>query len=1085
MSEIYRPDRRTPSTPGEPSLKSGGPGLARLADLRDAEAGIRDRDAFARAVLDVSLDGFWLVNPEGRFLDVNPAYCAMSGYGREELLRMSIPDVEARKARTPIAERIQILRREGGGRYEINHRKKGGEVFLVEVSVTFVGDVRGSMVCFLRDITERRSLEDTLRKSEGWHRQAIDALPVLIWAARLDGHVEYVNSGWLAYTGAPVERALGDGWAEAIHPDDVVATQAAWISASESGTDYQVEQRLRRHDGQYRWFLTQGHLLRDEKGTPVRWYGASIEITDRKEAELLARERAKSQALEVAIDGLPIGVSITEVGADGVARIVASNAAHRRIVGVEIPAGTSVGALPFGRCAPDRKTIVPPSEWAGPRAARIRQPVHEPECHIHRPDGTWCVVSASAAPVAAREMGAPLRAMTVLLDLTDQFEAQEAVRSSESFLRTVLGTAHDAYWVADVEARLIEVNEAACRMLGFTRDELLTMRITDLTPEDTGPRTRARIARIRENGSDQFEARLRRKDGSILDVEVSTTLVTRGRESIVCFLRDVTGRKDGEEKLREAKAEAEMASRAKSYFLASMSHEIRTPLNGVIGMQQLLLRTPLTSEQREYVTTANDSAQTLLHLISDVLDLSKIEAGQLQLDPHSFSLRAVVDRVARPAALAAEQKGLRFSVEISSGTPDLLAGDSWRLGQILNNFLSNAVKFTERGEVSLRVEGAALADGNAEVTFAVRDTGIGIDREAVSHLFAPFTQADGSISRRYGGTGLGLSISRQLAEMMGGSVNVKSLVGHGSTFRLTVRLPVSREAPADVASPQGPGSSPGTAPARVRPRHILLAEDNPVNQLLATRLLQQGGHTVTVAADGRTALHLLSKKHYDLVLMDVQMPEMDGLEALRRLRFREGATGTHMHVVAVTAQAMSGDREHCLAAGADDYLAKPFTLDGLEAAIAGAVVPSDEPSLLPDAVDLRGRLEPCGACSAFDYEDCEGRLSQAPLDLAKALASCGGDETLRREVTAEQLLRLPADREAIRAASSSGDWFAVAHLAHRIRTSLAAVGAIPASDAAKVLEESARRDDPLTWRAGERFLCELDRAAPALQASAT
>jgi len=278
-------------------------------------------------------------------------------------------------------------------------------------------------------------------------------------------------------------------------------------------------------------------------------------------------------------------------------------------------------------------------------------------------------------------------------------------------------------------------------------------------------------------------------------------------------------------------------------------------------------------------------------------------------------------------------------VKISEGTPDLLVGDSWRLGQILNNFLSNAVKFTERGEVSVRVEGSTRADGNADITFAVQDTGIGIEREAVSRLFAPFTQADGSISRRFGGTGLGLSISRQIAEMMGGFIGVKSVPGHGSTFELNVRLPTSGEAQSAAAAPRRPGSSPATGAVRAQPRHILLAEDNPVNQFLATRLLQQSGHSVTVAGDGRQALQFMEKEHFDLVLMDVQMPEMDGLEALRRLRFREKESGGHLWVVAVTAQAMSGDREECFALGADDYLAKPYTPAALEAAVTGAQFP--------------------------------------------------------------------------------------------------------------------------------------------------
>ncbi len=679
-------------------------------------------------------------------------------------------------------------------------------------------------------------------------------------------------------------------------------------------------------------------------------------------------------------------------------------------------------------------------------------------------------------------------------DITARRRAEERSREAGERMRSIVTAMAEGVVLQDASGKIVLCNAAAERILGLSFDQMSGRSSVD-------PRWRA----VHEDGSPFHGADhpsmvtlrtgephsnvimgVHKPDGVKRWISISSEPLRIGPDApphlVVTTFMDVTEQRRTAEALASGMLAADQGSRAKSDFLSAMSHEIRTPLNGVIGMQELLLRTSLTPEQKEYVTTAADSAQTLLHLISDVLDLSKIEAGKFQFQVERFSLPAVVERIARPAAQTAEKKGLVFSTEIVSGTPEVLVGDPWRIGQILNNFVSNAVKFTDEGEVSLRVEGRVTSSGEAEITFEVSDTGIGISREAIAKLFQPFSQADGAISRRFGGTGLGLAISKELAEMMGGSVGVESVPGHGSTFRMTVRLPVEA-APVAVPATRGGESASPSAPTRARPCRILLAEDNPVNQLLASRLLQHSGHSVTVAGDGRTALRLLEKEPFDLVLMDVQMPEMDGLEALRRLRFRERATGAHMYVIAVTAQAMSGDREECLAAGADTYLPKPYTPAGLDAAVAAAVVPSEAPPVLPEAVDLRARFKPCTACTALDYEDCERRLSQAPLDLAKALEACGGDETLRREVTVEQLRLLPAEREAIRAASSSTDWQTVAHLAHRLRTSLGAVGAIPASDCARVLEETARGDAPLTWQAGVRFLCELDRAIPALEAS--
>jgi PAS domain S-box-containing protein len=871
----------------------------------------------------------------------------------------------------------------------------------------------------------------------------------------------YVSPVVKDLTGRPPQAFLGDSqqWQRIVHPEDLPAWQCA-LERLRSGQDSQTEYRIITADGRSRWLRESIRVTKQPPPSPPnlgrdgggRWRldGVLSDISQRKEAEIWLQraEEERDRFFTLSLDLLCIA------GFDGYFKRL--NPAFERILGYSLE---ELQARPF-------LDFVHENDREATQAAMARLlaggDIVSFENRYHCKNGSYRWMLWTATPFVEQQL-----IYAASRDITERKAIEEALARERNLLRALMDHLPDHIFVKDTTSQFVMANAATLRSLGASSlEEILGKTDFDFLRYGVAEqffRDEQDVCRSGQPLLNREELLIDRvgQHKWLLTTKVPLRDGTGAVIGLVGMSHDISDRKKMEEQWRQAKETAEVANRAKSEFLARMSHEIRTPMNGILGMTELALDTALTAEQSEYLQMVKSSADGLLTVINDILDFSKIEAGKLELVPAPFALRESLNDTLRPQAVRAQQKELSLTWDIHPDVPDRLIGDLGRLRQILVNLVSNAIKFTTHGEVivSIRKEGSGIRGQGSEtgmllsdpcwLHFEVTDTGIGVPVDKQRAIFEPFEQVEGGENRRYGGTGLGLAIASQLVALMGGKLEVESPASGGrqppdsahqgadaprspgSRFHFTARFVLVQEVGAPIAGEaiQTPPTSTAEQPLRV-----LLAEDNIVNQRLAVRILEKRGHSAVVACNGKEAVDQLEREPFDMVLMDLEMPQMSGFEATAAIRARERETGRHIPILALTAHAMKGDRERCLAAGMDGYVAKPIQARELYQAIA---------ELVPNA-----------ALS-------EKAAAPAPVvhDRDEALEHVGGDADLLRELTEVFLHDCPRMIDEVIDGLCAGDVLKVKRGAHSIKGAVSILGGKAAFDAALRLETMARQGD--------------------------
>ena len=780
-------------------------------------------------------------------------------------------------------------------------------------------------------IHEIKSDSDT-----GLFEALANSIPALVWIADTTKECVWFNQEWLAFTGRSMEQEYANGWAEGVHPDDIKRCLDIYINNFDNRTAFEMEYRLRHNSGEYRWLLDRGAPRYDSKGVFLGFTGACIDITERKlNADKLRKSEEQFRTMAASIPQLAWM-------ADQTGSLFWYNQQWYDYTGTTFEEMQGWGwEKVHDPVELERMSIT----W---RQALATGTAFEDTFPLRSKDGEYRWFLTRANPIFD-DNGKVLRWFGTNTDVTEQRElaaqlkvASDAAEEAKDRFKYTTEAMPQLVWITKADGPCIYLSRQWEEYTGKSVEESLGFEWLNLLHADDRQRTsEAWEKAVEGKGGYDMEYRIRRHDGEYRWFKVRGVSRFDNKGTISSWYGTCTEIQD----LVESKEKAEAANIAKSEFLANMSHEIRTPMNAVIGLSNILaMSSPLTPKQKEFIKTLQLSADSLLGLINDLLDIAKIEAQTVELEKIPFSVDAMMHEIVSMMSMRATEKNLDFSYEGEVIKNMVFIGDKTRIQQIVVNLCSNALKFTEQGGVKIYATCTENAENSnvKDVCLIIEDTGIGIPQNKLDTIFQKFVQADSSINRKYGGTGLGLAITKTLAEIMGGTIIADSEIGQGSKFFVCLPLLLDDDGKLKADEQRIEPATLDKVMESKRPR-VLLVEDYAPNVMVVTNYLEEFGYAYDIATNGSEGVEMAKKGRYFAVLMDVQMHLMNGFDATKLIRdFEKQEDKKPFHIIGMTAHALAGDRERCIAAGMNDYIAKPFSPKELQEKLA-ALEPANRP----------------------------------------------------------------------------------------------------------------------------------------------